>query len=256
MAEFAHEDLAGAEFTDVRLPGARFRNVDLSGSQFRSVSLNGCVLRGCDLRNLTLDGWVQDLMINGVQVGPLIEAELDRRYPERLKLRPTDPDGFRKAWDLITELWAGTVERASRLPPALLHESVDEEWSFIQTLRHLVFATDAWVARAILGQPAPWDALDLPHDEMPDIPGVPRNLMVRPSLPEVLELRTDRQALVRRVIDELTDERLAAKTEPVTEPGYPESISFSVRGCLLGVLDEEWAHRQYAERDLAVLASR
>jgi hypothetical protein len=33
-----------------------------------------------------------------------------------------------------------------------------------------VFATDAWVRRAVLGDPSPWDALDLPHDEMPDIP--------------------------------------------------------------------------------------
>jgi hypothetical protein len=33
-------------------------------------------------------------------------------------------------------------------------------------LRHLVFATDAWVKRAILGEPSPWDRLDLPHDRM------------------------------------------------------------------------------------------
>lgn len=29
--------------------------------------------------------------------------------------------------------------------------SVDGEWSFSQTLRHLVFATDIWLGRAILG---------------------------------------------------------------------------------------------------------
>jgi hypothetical protein len=52
-------------------------------------------------------------------------------------------------------LWGGTVERARRLPPALLHESVDGEWSYIETLRHLVFATDARIRRAILGDPAP-----------------------------------------------------------------------------------------------------
>lgn len=220
------------------------------------MDLTGTVMRAVDLRNAQIDGWVENLVINGVDVVPFIQAELDRRYPERLKLRPTDPAGFREAWELITELWAGTVERALRLPPALLHESVDEEWSFIQTLRHLVFATDAWVSRAILGNPSPWDALDLPHDEMPDIPGVPRDRMVRPSLDEVLELRADRQAVVRRVITDLTDETLAAQTEPVMGPGYPEPGSYSIRECLLGVIDEEWWHRLYAERDLGILESR
>ena len=97
------------------------------------------------------------------------------------------------------------MERARRLPPALLHESVDGEWSFTETLRHLVYATDAWVRRAILGDPAPWDPLDLPWDEMPDT------------------------------------------------PGWPPAVSFPVKERLLIVLSEEWEHRRYAERDLAVL---
>ena len=54
----------------------------------------------------------------------------------------------------------------------------------------------------------------------------------------------------------LTDERLDEMTEPVTEPGYPESESFLVRRALGAILNEEWSHRVYAERDLAVLASR
>ena len=62
-------------------------------------------------------------------------------------MRPTTPAGFREGWDVVERLWAGTVERARRLPPDQLHESVDGEWSFIETLRHLVFATDArWPA--------------------------------------------------------------------------------------------------------------
>ena len=86
-------------------------------------------------------------------------------------MRPTDPAGFREAWDVVERLWGETVERARRLDPELLHESVDGEWSFIETLRHLVFATDSWIRRAILGDPSPWDPLDLPWDEMADTPG-------------------------------------------------------------------------------------
>ena len=102
---------------------------------------------------------------------------------------------------------------AGKFDPELLHESVDGEWSFIETLRHLVFATDSWIRRAILGDPSPWDPLDLPWDEMPDTPGVPRDRDVRPSLDVVLELRRDRMATVRQVIDSLTDESLDGDTE-------------------------------------------
>jgi hypothetical protein len=66
-------------------------------------------------------------------------------------------------------------------------------------------------------------------------------------------MRADRVATVRQVFADLTDERLAGTTEPVLEPGYPESESYAVMRCLRAVLNEEWEHRLYAERDLAVL---
>jgi hypothetical protein len=130
---------------------------------------------------------------------------------------------------------------------------VDGEWSFIETLRHLAFATDAWVRRAILGDPSPWDPLDLPWDGMPDTPGTPRDREARPSLDEVLALRRDRMATVRTVVDGLTESSLAAHTKPVEGPGWPPPESFAVRECLLIVLNEEWHHRLFAERDLDAL---
>jgi uncharacterized damage-inducible protein DinB len=212
-------------------------------------------MRGVELVNVTIDGEIDNLTMNGVDVAPLVNAELDRRFPDRAKMRPTDAAGFREAWDLVERLWKGTVTRAREMRPELLHERVDGEWSFIETLRHLVFATDSWVRRVILGDPKPWDALDLPFDEMNDVQGVPRNRDVRPSLDEVLTLRQNRMATVRQVIDDLTDEKLDSHTEPVAEPGWPRSISYPVRECLLCILNEEWQHRQYAERDLDTLES-
>ena len=124
-------------------------------------------------------------------------------------MRPTDPEGFREAWDIVERLWADTVERARGFRPEQLHESVDGEWSFIETLRHLAFATDAWLQRGVLGDPSPWDPLDLPWDGMEDTPGVPRDREVRPTLDEVLRLRHDRMATVRHVVDGLTAESLS-----------------------------------------------
>jgi hypothetical protein len=90
----------------------------------------------------------------------------------------------------------------------------------------------------------------------PDTPGVPHDPAARPSLDEILEVRTGRMGTVAQVLAELTDERLDERTEPVLEPGYPESQSFEVRRCLGAVINEEWLHREFAERDLTVLEAR
>jgi hypothetical protein len=256
MADFIHADLRGSRFDRVDLSGAQLRAVDLSGARFRGVDLSGAVMRGVELVDADIHGEIVDLTINGVDIGPLVEAELDRRYPDRAKMRPADPAGFGQAWDILERLWDQTVDRARRLPPELLHQSVDGEWSFIETLRHLVFATDAWIRRAILGDRSPWDPLDLPWDEMPDTPGVPRDRAARPPLETVLELRRDRMSTVRQVIDGLTGASLDGHTEPVEGPGWPQPRRYPVRECLLVILSEEWEHRLYAERDLDALQAR
>ena len=246
MTDFIHADLRGS----------RFRAVDLTDADFRGVDMTRVVMRGVDLHDVHINGDIENVTINGVDIGPLVEAELNRRYPLRPKMRPTDPAGFRDAWDILERLWDETIEHARRLPPELLHESVNGEWSFIETQRHLVFATDAWIRRAILGNSSPWDPLDLPWDEMPDTPGVPRDRDARPSLEAALELRRDRMSTVRNVINGLSDESLDGQTEAVEGPGWPESRSYPVRQCLLVILNEEWVHRLFAERDLDAVMAR
>ena len=255
MTDFVGADLTGSRFERVDLSGSQFRTVDLSGARFRAVDLNRVVMTGVEMVDVHIYGEIANLTINGVDVVPLITAELDRRYPDRAKMRPEDPAGFREAWGVVERLWDGTVARARRLPPERLHESVNGEWSFIETLRHLVFATDSWIRRAVLGDPSPWDPLDLPWDEMPDTPGIPRDREARPTLDTVLELRRDRMTTVRTLVDGLTDDWLDARTEPVEGPGWPPPRSFPVRECLSVVLNEEWEHRLYAERDLDVLSA-
>ncbi|HEY1916282.1 MAG TPA: DinB family protein [Streptosporangiaceae bacterium] len=256
MADFLDEDLRGSRFERTDLSGSRFRACELTDTTFRGVDLSRVVMRGVELADVDIHGEIMNVTINGVDIGPLVEAELNRRYPDRSKMRPSDADGFRAAWRIVERLWDGTVARARALDPALLHESVDGEWSFIETLRHLAFATDSWLGRVILGDPSPWDPLELPWDEMPDTPGVPRDRSVKPSLDTVLVLRQGRMSTVREFIAGLTDQTLDGHTDPVEGPGWPRSRSYPVRECLLIILNEEWEHRLYAERDLDALATR
>jgi hypothetical protein len=251
MTDSPRTDLSGVRIADLSLTDAR-----VSGVEVVRASLWRVRVRGAWIGEVEIDGEIAGLRVNGVDVGPLIEAELDRRHPDRVKMRPDDVAGFRGAWDLLEALWAGTVQRARELPPESLHQRVDGEWSFIETLRHLLFATDIWVRRAILGDPTPWHPLSLPFDEMEPDPGVPWDRAARPDLDDVLALRADRMGTVRRVIEGLSDEELATTTEPVHGPGYPPPDRYPVAECLRTVLNEEWQHRRYAERDLDVLRER
>ena len=74
----------------------------------------------------------------------------------------------------------------------------------------------------------------------------------RTASASVLVVRRERQAMVRRVVESLTDEQLATKVTR-TEPGWPQEKGFPLKECLRIVLNEEWEHRQYAERDLTAL---
>jgi hypothetical protein len=236
------------------LTGARLRDIDFTGAQIRGSLFQRTRVRGVELVDVEIYGELQNVTVNGVDIAPLVEAELNRRMPERPKMRPDDSDGFREAWAILERLWEGTVARARTFPGEDLHRGVDDEWSFIQTLRHLGFATAAWVERMILGKASPWHPLDLPWDEAPGWEGIPWDREARPSLDEVLALRRARQATVRQVMASLTDEQLASVVT-CTEPGWPRLENFALKECLRIVLNEEWEHRLYAERDLTALES-
>jgi uncharacterized damage-inducible protein DinB len=264
MTDFMNEDLSRSRFERVDLAGSRFRLTQFGGVEFhgcefadtqlRIVEMNGVTMRGVEMHNVEISGDIGNLTINGVEVAGLVEAELDRRYPERVLMRPTDAAGFREAWTVLEQLWDSTVARARRLDPDRLHESVNGEWSFIETLRHLVLVTDGWIRRTVLGDASPWHPLGLPWDDPDETRSLPvgltRDRAARPSLDTVLELRRDRMATVRAIVDGLSDESLDGNTTPVEAPGWPEPRARRLRNVLLHLFHEEWEHRLYAERDL------
>jgi len=134
----ATDEFQGAEFVDVNMSRTVFREVDLSDTRMYGVLLT----------DADIDGDIRGLRVNVVEVAPMIEAELDRRYPERAKLHTETADGMREAWAVVESFWGTRMPRARTMDEADLHRSVNDEWSFTETLRHLVFVTDAWFGHA------------------------------------------------------------------------------------------------------------
>ncbi|WP_448614107.1 DinB family protein [Modestobacter sp. URMC 112] len=241
----------GASFHYADLSGATFRDCDMSGVRIVSSMVDGLVVSG-------FSGRSGRVVVDDVDVSAFVAGELDRRHPERVRLREArTTDDLRAVWADLERLWDGTIARAGRLTEATLQERVDDEWSFVETLRHLVLAVDSWVGGWLRGEEAPFSPLGLPPTDLAvgEWPTIGLDPGARPSYAEALALFADRRARVRQALHEVTDAELDDTRTAAPVPAWGEE-THSVRTCLRVVLEEHCEHRRFAERDLAVLATR
>lgn len=249
MAEFSSDDLQGSLFTRVKLREACFTRVDMGEARFRASDLSGVVMRAVSVDRAEIDApWLYEgsLSVNGVDVVPLVEAELNRRFPGRSERRASDPDHLRAAWAALERAWEAITERVATMPDGTVDISVEDEWSFAQTLRHLVLATDMWLGKAVLRREQPFHPLgliDAASAEGFDLSGF---VTETPSYSEVLHARAERVAMVRDFLAAVTAEELAADRPNPHAPEYQETVL----SCLHTILEEEWEHQRYAVRDL------
>ncbi|HEU5483849.1 MAG TPA: DinB family protein [Microlunatus sp.] len=240
------------------LQGARFLGADLRGARFVGADLSGAVMRGVEVTRADIDApWLPDgdghLLVNGVDVVPYVEAELDRRFPGRAQRRAREPEALRAAWDTLQSTWDATVARAAALPAGSVDVSVDGEWSFAQTLRHLVLATDMWLGRAVLALDQPFHPIGQldtgTESDGEDLGITPASA---PAWSLVLEVRAGRVGMVRDYLASVTTDELAATRPNPHDPDYPETVL----SCLHTIFEEEWEHHRYAVRDLDTLEAR
>jgi hypothetical protein len=231
--------------------------VNLSRARFVECDLSGVVMRGVDIAGSDIDApWLFEdgsvLRVNGVDVAPFVDAELNRRFPGRAERRAEDPDGLRTAWAALERTWAGAVERAAAMPAGTVDISVDSEWSFAQTLRHLVLATDMWLGRGIMELEQPFHPLGLMDRGSDGDFDISAFTTDTPAYAEVLEVRAGHVAMVRDFLAAVTREDLAAARK---NPHNPEHME-TVRSCLHVILEEEWEHHRFAVRDLDAIEAK
>jgi hypothetical protein len=125
-----------------------------------------------------------------------------------------------------------------------------------QTLRHLIFITDAWASRTVLDQPMPYHPFGLPQSWYPeaDADALGIDLTARPGYAEILAARAGRMSVMRRIVADLTDDGLSRLCQRLPAPGYPDE-ELTVIGCISVVMDEEIEYYRFAMRDLAALES-
>ncbi len=232
---FEGRDFSGAVFWGVDMTNARLRDINLTGGRMKNVWLF----------DVDIDGLIDKLVVNGVDVTAYVN-EHDPWYPLRSLLRPTDVAGLRAALDAHDAAWAATIDRARTLTEAQLHVSVGGEWSFVQTQQHLVFCVDKWFSAPLLGQTTLHE-LGLAHTESRDLGWPGLDLDARPSLDEVLSVRNEQAAQLRAYIDGLSVAEFTREVE-VTENGTVPLIE-----CFYTVFEESFEHHRYALRDLAHL---
>lgn len=237
---------AGPDFQGARLESASFRDATIRFSDLRGATLRSVDVDGMDIDSHDL--FFGSLTVNGVDVVPLVEAELNRRFPGRELSKARTPQGLSEAWVAAQDAWRETV---TATPRDLVDAHVSDEWSLAQTLRHLVLATDAWLRGAILG-------VDQPFHEIGQIftgaHGMGFDTSIfraeKPTFDEVLAVRADRQQQVTDFIATVTDEVLAQERE---NPWGGGDWRPTVGDCLRVILEEEWAHLRYIRRDLDLL---
>jgi DinB superfamily/Pentapeptide repeats (8 copies) len=228
------------------LAGAVFWGADLTGAQFRDVNLTDATISHAWLVNVNIDALVDGLVINGVDVTAYVN-ERDPWYPLRSMLRPSTPSEMRATWAALEAEWAKTITVARTHGENALHESVNGQWSFVQTLRHLVFAMDKWFTSPVLGEP--FHPIGHTNTGSADFPWPGLDATGTPSLVDALAVRHDRAARFRDYLDSVA---VADFTRPIE---VLENGTNPLQECLYTVFEEEFWHNRYATRDLAQLGT-
>ena len=174
-------------------------------------------------------------------------------FPEELQaLLVDDVAELRDSFEQVQALWAATIDRARGFSEEQLHESVAGEWSFVRTLRHVIYAIDTWVGRVVLDESARSTRGASPSASTPT-PSSTSPWTSTPSRPSTRCCWSTPSgwASVRDLLAGLSNTDLDRVCTPddTTHPSEPHTV----RECVLVVVEEGWWHNGFANRDLDAL---
>ena len=218
-----------------------FWGEDLTGALFRDVNLTDATITHAWLVNVQIDALVDRLVINGVDVTAFVN-ERDPWYPLRAMLRPTSPADMRTAWSALDAEWNTAIDMVRARSEAAAHAQLNGEFSFVQTLRHLVFADDKWFTVPVLGEP--FHPSGLPNTGSLDFPFPGLDHTASPTFADALAVFDDRRTKVRAFLDTITEADFDRPVDVLENGEHP------LQECIYTLLEEGFWHLRYALRDL------
>lgn len=235
--EFEDRDLSDAVFWGVNLSRALFRDIDLTDARF----FHG------RFAHMSIDGIVDELVINGVDVTEYVNAH-DRWFPLRTQLEPASPDELSVAWSTLVRLWEDLLGRVSEIGTGIASRSVNGEWNLHDTLRHLVFVHDKWFRWPLLEE-REFAAIGLPNtgSQGGEWPGLDLTRTV--SYADLVEMRRRYQERFSVFVESTAWNDIPVEVDVLENGRVPGAM------CLHAVLEEEFEHLRYMIRDLEVIAA-
>jgi hypothetical protein len=159
--------------------------------------------------------------------------------PQRV---PSDVDAAHASVAKVTDLLEATIARASNFTEPERNQRVNDEWSTVESLRHIVMVVDAWLGRTIKGEEDPFHPIGLPPHFAPrKLPGSSIDPDAHPTFDEACEVLRGRLATLDAFCEALTPDELA---RPIG--GHAETVA----GGLGVIFDELTFHNGFINRDL------
>lgn len=237
----------GETFASRDLAGAVFLNVNLQQAVFDDVNLEDASINNANLKNFSIDdAYIGGMTIFGVRVDLLIEAELDRRDPERVRLRisnPNDPQEVRAVMKRLDEVRSEFCERLRAAEAGLLTARPRPgQWSAIEIVRHLVFTEELYLNRWILANDEPWSEVGLLPAFLARDPAYSRvGSAPTDDLESVLEAWAAVHRRTQKFVAQVTAEQLRRVTREV------DFGQGTVGHILRGLAEHDLAHIRQAE---------
>lgn len=235
------KDFEGATFIKCDFTNATIRFSDVRGMKIRSTDTNGLDIDDHDL-------FFGKLIVNGVDVVPYVNAELNKQFPGRELQSAQTHDGLREGWVAVQKAWQETIDET---PEEWRDVQVNDEWSLSETLRHLILATNAWFGAAIQRQEHPFHDIGLIFTGAAEM-GFDMSIFREdePTWEEILQVRAEHQQAVTDFLNGTNEEGIAEERD---NPWGGDDWHPTVGDCIRVILEEEWAHLRYIRRDHAEL---
>jgi len=148
----------------------------------------------------------------------------------------------------LIELTNATLARVAALPDDQQHQRVDDEWSAVQSIRHLVLVLDLWLSKTVQGEDDPFHPIALPPTFMPaKLPGTSIDPDADPTFDQACDVLRQRLGRLELYVSGLTPDEL--------DRGI-EAHAKTVGGALNVIFVEVGAHNRFINRDLDIIEGR